>query len=310
MQGEENSEAPGDPALPLLVEVARVERRRWAQELALVLAARGIEVQVGQLATPAGPRFTLIVDESDGPVAARELRLYSEEHRREPRPPGPRLDHPDAWRGSLVYGLLIAAGFAFQRSGLGEWERGLSDAAAIVGGEVWLALTALLLHADPLHLVSNLFFGGLLGALVALELGSARAWLGILLAGWLGNLMNAGFYVGYRGEEHFSLGASTAVFGAVGLLAMLGFASKAHESWARRALPLVMGVVMLGLYGASGENTDIMAHVLGFLGGVLVFGLGALWMRRWDLPGPLASAYWTLGLVAAAAALTWLPQGP
>ena len=130
---------------------------------------------------------------------------------------------------------------------------------------------------------------------------------GFILAG---NLMNAGFYVGYRGEEHFSLGASTAVFGAVGLLAMLGFASKAHESWARRALPLVMGVVMLGLYGASGENTDIMAHVLGFLGGVLVFGLGALWMRRWDLPGPLASAYWTLGLVAAAAALTWLPQGP
>ena len=70
-----------DGELPLLVEVVRVERRRWAEELALVLASRGIDSQVGQARTPAGPRYTLIVDEAEGPRATHELRQYTDENR-------------------------------------------------------------------------------------------------------------------------------------------------------------------------------------------------------------------------------------
>lgn len=295
----------GSESLPLLVEVVRVERRRWAQELALVLAARGIECQLGQVQSPVGPRFTLIVDESDGPVARRELGMYTDENRNVRRRSEPWLAQPDAWRGSLVYALVLCLGFAFQMRSGSPWSAGVANADAILDGQVWLALTSLLLHADLLHLVSNLFFGALLGGFVAIELGNTRAWLGILAAGVLGNLLNAVMYGVARGESHYSLGASTAVFGAVGLLAMLGFTAKRDESWGRRAAPLVMGVVMLGLYGISGDNTDVFAHVFGLVGGVLAFGLGLAWKRWLPVPGAAARAYLTLGLVILASILAW-----
>lgn len=291
-------------ALPLLVEVARVERRRFAQELALVLAARGIDSQIGETRGAQGARFTLIVDEADGPVATRELELYRDENQGRKRLGRTWFAQPGAWRGALVYGLLLGVGFAFQASG-DAWRAGIANAEAIMHGQVWLALTALLLHADLLHLASNLFFGALVGTFVALELGAARAWLAILCAGWLGNWINALVYFVLMGEPHFSLGASTAVFGAVGLLSMLGFVSHRGESWGRRAAPLVMGFVMLGLYGISGENTDVFAHLFGLVGGVLVFGLGLLWAAFLKVPRAATLAYVTLGLIAAACGLAF-----
>ena len=295
-----------DGELPLLVEVVLVERRRWAEELALVLASRGVDSQVGQARTPAGPRYTLIVDEAEGPRATHELRQYTDENRGVRRIAEPWLAQPGAWRGSLVYVLLLALGFAFQARAGGLWEAGLANAGAIVHGEVWLAMTSLLLHADFLHLASNVFFGALLGSFVAVELGNTLAWLGILMAGWLGNLINAAVYSIGLGQEHLSLGASTAVFGAVGLLSMLGFASKTQgDSLGRRLAPLVMGVVMLGLYGISGENTDVLAHLFGLIAGALVFLMGAWWGRRGPIPAAGTRAYLALGLLALACVLAW-----
>ena len=126
------------------------------------------------------------------------------------------------------------------------------------------------------------------------------------MAGWLGNLINAAVYSIGLGQEHLSLGASTAVFGAVGLLSMLGFASKTQgDSLGRRLAPLVMGVVMLGLYGISGENTDVLAHLFGLIAGALVFLMGAWWGRRGPIPAAGTRAYLALGLLALACVLAW-----
>ena len=43
---------------------------------------------------------------------------------------------------------------------------GMVDGAAIRAGEVWRPFTALTLHSDLLHLVSNLFFGALFVSLL------------------------------------------------------------------------------------------------------------------------------------------------
>jgi len=192
---------------------------------------------------------------------------------------------------------LLLAAFALQADPAGAWRAGIADAGAIVAGQGALAFSALLLHADILHLAGNLFFGALFGFLVAAEIGSGPAWLFIFLAGGIGNLLNAWLYAVGLGEPHRSLGASTAVFGAVGLLAVLEWARRrgGPDSGWRRLAPLVMAVVMLGLYGAAGERTDVSAHALGLLAGALL-GLALLPVREL-LSGRIADL---LGIVTGA----------
>lgn len=79
--------------VPLLVEVARNPQQRVAQDLALVLTARGIEAQIGLVESPKGPRWTLMVEAGDGPRARGELEAFRGENA--------------AWRGPLVYVLSL-----------------------------------------------------------------------------------------------------------------------------------------------------------------------------------------------------------
>ena len=98
----------------------------------------------------------------------------------------------------------------------------------------------------------------------------------------IGNLLTAAV----RFPEAFqSVGASTATFGALGILVGAG----AYVAWRMRSyrklgaalVPVGAGVIMLGWFGAGGENTDVAAHVAGFGVGA-VLGLAASWrqMRR------------------------------
>jgi membrane associated rhomboid family serine protease len=289
------------PDLPLLIEVARSPKRRWVEELALVLTARGIGVQLAHAQTPEGPRYTLLVEESDGPAAGAELLLYRRENESWPRRLAPHEARPGAWVGSAWYAALLLIFFALEGDPVGAWRSGIADSGAILSGNIGLAFSALFLHADAMHLVGNLFFGALFGFLVAAEIGSGPAWLAILLAGGLGNFLNALLYGVGLGVEHRSLGASTAVFGAVGLLAVLEWARRrgGPDSRWRRFAPLVMAVVMLGLYGAAGERTDVSAHAFGIGAGALV-GLGLLPLRA-RLVGRVA-----VGMGVAAVALVAL----
>ena len=68
------------------------------------------------------------------------------------------------------------------------------------------------------------------------------------------------------------MGASTAVFTALGLMAAHSWKIRLplRQSWARRWAPLVAGTVLLGWLGTAGEGTDIVAHLLGFTVGCLL----------------------------------------
>lgn len=293
--------------LPLLIEVARSPKQRWIGELALVLTARGIGLQVARVEAPEGSRYTLLVEEADAALARAELLMYRRENDSWPRRLAPYEPRPGAWVGSAWFAALLLIFFALEGDPTGAWQRGVADSAAILGGQVWLAFSALFLHADISHLMGNLFFGSLFGFLVAAEIGSGPAWLGVFLAGGLGNLMNAVLYGVGLGELHRSLGASTAVFGAVGLLAVLEWSRRrgGPDSGFRKLAPLVMAFVMLGLYGAAGERTDVSAHVLGLFAGAFL-GLATLPLRE-KLIGRVASAMGVSAVVLTALVcfLTW-----
>ncbi len=136
------------------------------------------------------------------------------------------------------------------------------------------AVTALTLHSGLGHLAGNLVFGVLFGLFAGRLLGSGVAWLAIVLAGAMGNLLNTLLLE----SAHRSIGASTAVFAALGIVA--GYVWKAQlmsqERWVYRNGPIVGGLALLMYTGTGDANTDIGAHLFGFLTG---FGTGMLLTR-------------------------------
>jgi membrane associated rhomboid family serine protease len=158
-------------------------------------------------------------------------------------------------------------------------------------GEWWRAATALTLHADGAHAAGNAAALAFVLWALSRRLGpAAAAWLA-LAAGVAGNAATA--LLAPRG--HVSVGASTAVFGALGALAVLS-ARRPRRGW----LALASGAALLGLMGA-GERADVLAHLLGFAAGA---ALG--WAAR-RLAPPRRSALQPLLALAAAAplALAW-----
>jgi membrane associated rhomboid family serine protease len=150
-----------------------------------------------------------------------------------------------------------------------DWfDRGRAQAGLMSGGEWWRAVTALTLHVDSRHLLGNLLFGSVLGFLAAQGLGGGGAWLAIVVGGALGNVVNALL----QDPAHSAVGASTAVFAALGTLVALAlrYNREREVSAARRWSPLVAGLLLLGWTGMGGERTDVWAHVAGLATGMLV----------------------------------------
>ncbi|MFS8609418.1 MAG: rhomboid family intramembrane serine protease [Gammaproteobacteria bacterium] len=275
-----------------------VSEREYA-ELSLVLTARGIEHQ--RLVVPGG--WAIAVAAEDRRSAGDEIASYRAEHAAAPAPPPPVARHPDAWYGVAAYAaVLMVFAILTEQAAFGvDWHaKGMLIARAVVDGEPWRVVTALTLHGDTLHLASNLAFGGFFGFFLGRYFGSGVAWLAILGSGAVGNLLNALVQQG----EHRSIGASTAVFGALGLLTAHAWRrGPRHASLRARLAPIVAGIALLAFTGTGGENTDVFAHLTGFVAG---FAAGAV-LARVDvtrLPGvqPL-SALATFGLLMLAWAL-------
>lgn len=253
--------------------------------------------------------YRVYVDEQQAAEARAQLARYEAEQRQEVErraaafaPPPP--SHPHAVLGAVGYGLVIAGIAVILGVGLGPLDafwRGDLFGAAVQRGEWWRAITALTLHLDAVHLLANLAAGAWFGVLAGRQLGPGVAWLLILLAASTSNLLEA--LLGPA--THRAVGASTAVFAALGVLASHGWRVRQPRSrrWTARWGPLVVGVILLGWFGSEGERTDVVAHVGGFALGVAAGSLVSLARVRplvERIPQGLA------GVVALAAiALAW-----
>ena len=136
-------------------------------------------------------------------------------------------------------------------------------------GETFRAVTALFLHSDARHLLGNtagILF--LVGPLMRLT-GPGSGSLMLLGAGTAGNLIAASLG---RGSA-ISIGASTAIMGAAGILAAWQ-AGQGRRGLSRLA-PIAAGATLMAMF-SHGERTDIAAHLFGFLAGVGVGFIGIL----------------------------------
>jgi membrane associated rhomboid family serine protease len=181
----------------------------------------------------------------------------------------------------LLWAIVVATLFHAQ----GEWPaitaRGAMDAQAVFErGEWWRLATALFLHADAGHLISNALIGIFVFTAVISTVGERPGWLLVAGASVTGNLMIAAMIYP---EPYRSLGASTAIFAGIGLLTgraagHMRLTTHPHR-WRSMLVPLAAGLTLLGLYGAGGPDTDIGAHVTGFMAG-LAFGILTSLARR------------------------------
>ena len=234
----------------------------------MVLDAAGIDAEIESRRG----HFSVLVDEDDLPAAMRELDDYVEETLRDrPEVVRPVETQPGGGVGALVYVMVLlgTAGLAGRYAFGADWlEAGRMQSWAVVEGQWWRAFTALTLHVDAAHLVANLAFGAVFGLLAAQALGGGVAWLCIVLAGGAGNLANA--YL--QPPQHSAIGASTAVFGALGILVALSLYHWRNRSGGvvRRWSPLIGGFMLLAYTGMGGERTDVLAHVTGLVAGLAV----------------------------------------
>lgn len=288
------------PLPPTRVAVFRGPDPRACTEPSLVLSAMGIPCEVVR----ADGLALVTVAEDQAARARRELRSYVQENSARVEPE-PFQELSNGLSMAVVWVLAMVAVRAADITALGgfDWrELGGMHAGALLGGEWWRAFTALFLHVDVVHLASNLLFGALFGAFLAQHVGGGLAALSLIVAGGLGNYFNALALE----PSHRSIGASTAVFAAVGALVTAEFVRRQQTSSkeaTRRWAPLVLGVLILGWYGAGDERTDVTAHIFGFVAGAAVALWTALAGRRWDLGDRRVQiAGWTLAAAIAVGA--------
>lgn len=261
------------------VPLARELPERICAEWALVLEAVGIAHEV----RPGVEGRDLWVAESQQARAVGELARYlRENHARPPAPLNwPRHRHALAGVAGYVAVLVAVSAAALYRLGDRNWvSRGVLDRGFLEHGEWWRVFTALTLHADLGHLVANLAFGALFSFPAAQLMGTGVAWLAIVGGAALAYALDALV----QPATHSVLGASTAVFVALGLTSAFSWRRRASRAVTamQRAAPLVAGVALLGFTGAGGERTDLLAHLFGFAVGV---GLGFI-AERLPLPPP------------------------
>ena len=285
--------------------VPPVPGKSQARQWALVLDSRSIPC----LLENRDDGGHLLVPPEEYERALYELNCYVRENAH--WPPAPPQERPlfENTLATLSVLILLATFHNLTRieaslTGISmpDWiALGNAQASKILDGQWWRLVTALTLHADWAHLSSNLAIGGIFVYFLCRELGSGLAWSLLLSAGTLGNLVNAWV----QSPGHSSVGASTAVFGAVGILAALSLVRYRHQLRHRWPVPVAAALALLALLGTEGKNTDLGAHLFGFVyGGFLGLITEYLILRR-GCPGPVLNALLALISVAVVVGAWW-----
>jgi membrane associated rhomboid family serine protease len=146
----------------------------------------------------------------------------------------------------------------------------------LLRGKVWTTVTALFLHADPLHLVGNMLFLFVFGNTLEEEIGPKKT----LTAFFAGGVLSFLFSVFFYSPQTPMIGASAAIFtltSIVMLVKPLRFSIIFLLPQGLVAILYFMYNIVAVYYGTQG-NVAFISHIIGFLLGI---PLGIAWSREW-----------------------------
>lgn len=288
---ELRSDGGGEPFVPVASELSR---RKEAEELALLLTARGIDCLYLEAA---GSGWEVRVRRGETGRALQEIKAYAAETAgRSRRGVSRDYTRPLSSAGAaylFLWPAVMTLLFRLSLSRSGLLSTGVMDAGAVRAGEWHRILSAIFLHSGPGHLSGNLLFGALYAIAAAGRFGPGVAMFGGVLAGAAGNSVHALF----SPDKFQSLGASGMVFGLLGLSVASAMRSRAGV---RRIAVLLSGAALLGLSGTA-PGSDLPGHAAGFVAGILLGLAGSLFKR----PGPVRQAVFG-GVALFFPLLVWL----
>ena len=247
--------------------VLRVTRDyKLADDWALVLETQGLSPNL----RVSHEGLILSVPDDEVERALAGLSAYEKEN---PSPEQEQEGTP-AKSPNFVLGLIVAVallGSHFITVGwphFSPWfERGAADAKRILAGELWRTVTALTLHADLGHVLSNAVAAAIFVTILSSMVGAGLTVVLFIVAGAGGNLANAFL----QGPGHIAVGASTAIFGIVGVIGALGVIKRRQESHAKQRawISIAAAIALLAMLGTGTGRVDIWAHLFGFVFGAV-----------------------------------------
>ena len=266
---------------------------KTADLVVTILASQAIETV---LERTGGRRFDILVRPEDLACARFHLDSYAREN---PKPGLPSPEPPVAVPLYSISALAAALILALVHMGL-TWTQTHDPAVFAFGaspyflaqGQTFRAITALFLHADASHLLGNMAGLIILAGPLTRITGPGTGLFLLLSAAATGNLISNSLSL----DSRLSIGASTAVMAAAGLLSV----RQALTSLPRLSFwrPLTAGLILMAFL-SHGPRTDVSAHLFGFGAGagtgLLAFPLFHVWHRPWMEPAALALVLAILG---------------
>lgn len=237
-----------------------------AMDWSLVLASQEIGHAIVKDAETG--RWGLEVERRDVARACTALRQYLRENRHWLLRPAATLSEFRYDKSAIICCAVLGAIHAVATTQMPDLvNAGEMHVAAFRSGEWWRLFTAVTLHADVAHLLTNLVTGLIIFGFAFARVGASVGLLASWLAGAAGNLLDAMIYP----PASRALGASGMVLGALGLLTTQALADWRHDPTApRRLIGSLSGGLMLFLLLGASPQSDLVGHLGGFLAGSLI----------------------------------------
>lgn len=149
------------------------------------------------------------------------------------------------------------------------YNKGAFSVMNLIGEGSWYRLvSAMFLHWDVGHLVSNMLILYYIGSVVERKMGHLPYLILYLVSGLAGNILSAGYEL-YTSEFMISAGASGAIFGVEGALIVLVLLSRGRIE--HMTLGRVVFAVVFSLYcGFTDSNINNAAHLGGIMMGFVL----------------------------------------
>ncbi len=150
---------------------------------------------------------------------------------------------------------------------------------AIRAGELWRFITPVFLHGSMAHIFFNMYALLSIGTLLERHFGHGRfVWL-YFLSAFSGNV----FSFLFTGEDGYSVGASTAVFGLIGAEVIFFYQNRElFGSQARQAISNAVVIIAINLFIGLSPGIDNWGHIGGLLGGMIFTWFAG---PRWAVTG-------------------------
>jgi membrane associated rhomboid family serine protease len=199
-----------------------------------------------------------------------------------PSPPRPRSVPLPAVRPVCTYGILAVTTLVFLGQLIGADSftyYGLKINALILQGEVWRFVTPIFFHAGYLHFFFNMYALYNVGPQIERPLGYSRFLMIYFFSG------AAGVFASFLFTPTPSLGASGAIFGLIGALAVFLFRnSRLFGLAGRNMLYNVIFIIVINLgISVATPGIDLWGHVGGLVtGSALAWTLAPVWSIQTD----------------------------